>query len=61
MLDGTPREIALFLVRIFGEEARDIVRDRACKSEQPAEWGRVMAEVDRLLSDHDETGSRAVH
>lgn len=61
MVDGTPSDIALFLVRIFGEEARDIARERAQESDQPGEWGRVMAEIDRLLSDHDEMGSQAIH
>jgi len=61
MIDGTPGEIALFLIRVFGEEARDIARDRARASDQPGEWGMVMAEIDRLLGDAAEKRPRVVH
>jgi hypothetical protein len=42
-------EAALFLVRIFGEEARDIAAHRAEASEQGGDWRRVGAKVDELL------------
>ena len=44
------REAALFLVRIFGEEAREIAASRAELSDQAKEWRRVGKEVDDLLA-----------
>jgi hypothetical protein len=44
------REAALFLVRIFGEEAREIAASRAELSDQGQEWRRVGQEVDDLLA-----------
>jgi hypothetical protein len=43
------REAALFLVRIFGEEAREIAASRAELSDQSQEWRRVGKEVNDLL------------
>jgi hypothetical protein len=42
-------EVAQFLVRIFGSEAREIAADRAKRSDQPEEWRRVLTAVEALL------------
>jgi hypothetical protein len=49
------REMALFLVRVFGDEAAEVVAERSEKSEQRQDWQRVGGEVEKLL---DEPGSR---
>jgi hypothetical protein len=48
--DREAREMALFLVRVFGEEAPDVAAERAGKSDQAEEWRRVGVEIERLLS-----------
>ena len=45
------REMALFLVRIFGDEAADVAAERSAKSDQKQEWARVGSEVEKLLQD----------
>jgi hypothetical protein len=42
-------EAATFLVRIFGEEAREIAALRAEVSAQKADWRRVGSAVDEVL------------
>jgi hypothetical protein len=60
MIEGLgAAEIALFLVRIFGAEAREIAEQRLHLSEQAAEWRLVALEIERLLSDHGEVPPRA--
>jgi hypothetical protein len=49
--DREAREMAMFLVRIFGEEASDVVAERSQKSEQKEDWQRVGGEVEKLLDD----------
>jgi hypothetical protein len=46
---GDIQEAAQFLIRIFGEEAREIAATRAELSDQAAEWRRVGKEIDALL------------
>ena len=49
--EAEARDMALFLVRIFGDQAGDVATERAGKSEQQADWARVGVEVERLLAD----------
>jgi hypothetical protein len=42
-------EIAQFLLRIFGEEARDIAVSRMDKSEQSEDWRAVLSEIEARL------------
>ena len=49
--EAEAREMALFLVRIFGDQAGEVAAERAGKSEQQADWARVGTEVERLLAD----------
>ena len=51
--EAEARELALFLVRIFGDQAGDVAAERAGKSEQKNDWARVGAEVERLLADDE--------
>jgi len=43
--------MALFLVRVFGDDAAAVVAERSENSEQKADWRRVGGEVEKLLSD----------
>src|SRR5690242_5605567 len=53
-------DVALFLVRIFGAEAREIAADRAKRSDQAEEWRRVLTAVESLLDgDAASSGRRA--
>ena len=57
---GDVTEVAQFLVRIFGAEAREIAANRATRSEQPEEWRRVLTAVETLLDgDAASSGRRA--
>ncbi|HEY0526156.1 MAG TPA: hypothetical protein VGD08_22375 [Stellaceae bacterium] len=57
---GDVAEVAQFLVRIFGAEAREIAANRATRSEQPEEWRRVLTAVESLLDgDAASSGRRA--
>jgi hypothetical protein len=49
--DREAREMALFLVRIFGDDASTVAAERAAKSDQRADWQRVGGEVEKLLLD----------
>jgi hypothetical protein len=49
--DREASEMALFLVRIFGDDAGTVAAERAAKSEQKADWRRVRKEVEKLLLD----------
>ena len=49
--EAEARELALFLVRIFGDQAGEVAAERAGKSEQKDDWARVGVEVERLLGD----------
>jgi hypothetical protein len=49
--DREAREMATFLVRIFGDEAPDVASERAEKSDQAQDWRRVEAEIERLLAE----------
>jgi hypothetical protein len=51
--DSEAREMALFLVRVFGEEASEVAAERAIDSEQKQDWKRVAGEVEKLLDDSD--------
>jgi hypothetical protein len=51
--DREAREMALFMVRIFGEEAAHVAAERAVKSEQGADWERVGIEIAKLLAADD--------
>jgi hypothetical protein len=45
------REMALFMVRVFDEEASEVAAQRARKSDQADDWRRVGAEIDRLIAE----------
>jgi hypothetical protein len=49
--DREARDMALFLVRVFGDDAAAVVAERSENSEQKADWRRVGGEVEKLLSD----------
>lgn len=49
--DREADEMALFLIRIFGEEAAEVATERAAKSDQAEEWRRVGLAIDRRLAD----------
>jgi hypothetical protein len=51
--EAEARELALFLVRIFGDQAGNVAAERAGKSEQKDDWARVGTEVERLLADEE--------
>jgi len=51
--DREARDMALFLVRLFGDEASSVVAERSEKSEQKADWRRVGGEVEKLLVDDE--------
>jgi hypothetical protein len=44
------RNLAEYLVRTWGQEARDFVAGRLERSEQPEEWQRVAEVVDTILA-----------
>jgi hypothetical protein len=44
-------EMALFLVRIFGNDAAAVAAERSAKSDQKADWQRVGEEIEKLLLD----------
>jgi hypothetical protein len=56
--DREARDMALFLVRVFGEEASSVVAERSVKSEQKADWQRVGAEVEKLLAGDSGSGDQ---
>ena len=49
--DREARDMALFLVRIFGDEAAEVAAERSEKSEQKDDWKRVGDQVEKLLVD----------
>lgn len=54
------RDMALFLVRIFGDEAAEVAADRAINSEQAADWRRVGHAVDDLLGEQETAVPRSI-
>ena len=51
--DREARDMALFLVRVFGDEASSVVAERTEKSPQKVDWERVGGEVQKLLLDEE--------
>ena len=51
--DREAREMALFLMRVFGDEAAAVAADRAVKSDQAADWERVGVEIAKLMAADD--------
>ena len=51
--DHEARQMALFLMRVFGEEAAAVAADRAVKSDQAADWERVGLEIAKLMAADD--------
>ncbi len=51
--EAEAREMALFLVRIFGDEAAEVAAERAGKSDQKGDWARVGVEIEQLLADDE--------
>lgn len=56
--DREARNMALFLVRVFGDEASAVVAERAAKSPQKLDWQRVGSEVEKLLRDAEARADR---
>jgi hypothetical protein len=57
--DHEARDMALFLVRIFGDEAASVAAERATKSTQRMDWQRVGRAIDKLLCDERTRADRS--
>jgi hypothetical protein len=56
--DREARDMALFLVRVFGDEASSVVAERTERSTQKVDWERVGGEIEKLLLDDEARADR---